>query len=806
MSKQSDQKDLPLSANSKLALRKAKMLAEQNGDSAVGTHHLLLALAHTQTSFAERGLHAFGILTEDIPSLLRHASSLTFGERKKANSEMTNEADLAILKAKGNHKWGSEVSTTDLLEALLGDPKNMACKLLFELGIAPMEILAQLGSFGELGQGAGKGQTTAENVGMWVKDLQAALKKQQEAPKSEGGKNEEGSVLEKFTTDLTKMAEEGKLDPVIGRENEVKRMMSILGRRSKNNPVLVGEAGVGKTALVEGLAQKVADGEVPPALIGKRILSLDLAGLVSGTRYRGDFEARLKKLLEEMSEGEDDVILFIDELHTIMGAGSAEGSMDTANILKPSLARGEIKIVGATTFDEYRAIEKDKALQRRFQKVTVNEPSEDETAEILKGIISKFEKHHQIKVKPEVLAETVKLSVRFLPERQLPDKAIDLIDEAMSRKGMLLPKGVFEKEQMKRKLVQMNVQKRELIAKDDFDKAADLHGEEKILRAKLEKMDENQDEAKVEIQMNDIWEVISDLAGVSLEKLKDEKGMSDFEKNVNSKVKGQKEAVAKIAKVMKRSKAGIKEEDAPAASFVIVGENGSGKRALVKAVATELFERKDALVKFDMSEFSDATSVNALIGVAAGFVGHDEGGRLTEKVRRQPWSLVLFDEIDKAHPKVVSLIEQILSEGEISDQQGRMVDFRNAVVVMTLTREGEMKNGKGIGFEVGDEKNEAPENEVDLKGEISEEILGKSEVIVLGEADGSNVRAEIQEEVEALVLKMKEKGIEVEVSEEVVEGALKRVKKGEKMKKVFEEMVVDVVCEKTSEGEKKILV
>ena len=538
-------------------------------------------------------------------------------------------------------------------------------------------------------------------------------------------------TLNQYGTDLTQKAEEGKLDPIIGRKEEIERVIQILSRRTKNNPCLIGEPGVGKTAAVEGLAQKIIKGDVPEILKDKRVVTLDISGMIAGSKYRGDFEERIKKALDEVKKA-GDVILFIDEIHTIVGAGAAEGAMDAANILKPLLARGEIQLIGATTLNEYRKyIEKDAALERRFSPVIVNEPSEKDSVKILKGIRDKYEAHHGVKISDEAIEAAVKMSVRYINDRFLPDKAIDLIDEAASRAKLKTYTEPDSLKKLSEKIEDVEQEKEEAVKIQKFEKAASLRDKQKELKEKYEKEQKKwknkSNKELINITEENIAEVISSWTGIPANKITEDENvrLKNLEKTLHKRVIGQNEAVEAVAKAIRRSRVGLKAPNRPIGSFLFLGPTGVGKTELSKALAESLFGDENAMIRLDMSEYMEPHSVAKLIGSPPGYVGFDEGGQLTEKIRRKPYSVILFDEIEKAHPDVMNMLLQILEDGRLTDSQGRTVNFKNSVIIMTSNIGARLiTDKKQLGFS---KNKDAKNNEVnkeyeDTKKEVMEAL------------------------------------------------------------------------------------
>ena len=681
------------------ALNLAIEKAETMGHTYIGSEHLLLGILAEGTGAAATLLASEGITEEKVAELLAEKvgeglpTSLSpddFTPRSKRILEMSIAAARSIS--------GGYVGTEHILLAIIEEGQSYAVAFLKELGVNPEELSSKILSASEGFSGAGKS-----------------------AP---AGKKSDGKcpTLDKFGRDLTAEAKAGKIDPVIGRGEEIQRVIQILTRRTKNNPCLIGEPGVGKTAIAEGLALKIADGEVPEILENKRVVSLDLTGMVAGTKYRGDFEERIKTALDEVKKS-GDVILFIDELHTIVGAGSAEGSTDAANILKPSLARGELQVIGATTLNEYRKyIEKDAALERRFQPVTVGEPTEEEAVEILKGLRDKYEAHHHVKITDEAINAAVKLSSRYISDRYLPDKAIDLIDEAGSRvklQSMTPPENIRLLED---EIKTISAEKTASVNAQDFEGAAKLRDREKEKTEQLKKLKEQWHEsnrhAGGEVTAEEIAEIVSGWTGIPATTLTEEEGQKllRLEDTLHKRLVGQDEAVSAVSRAIRRGRVGLKDPKRPTGSFLFLGPTGVGKTELCKTLAETMFGSENAVIRFDMSEYMEKHTVSRLVGSPPGYVGYDEGGQLTEAVRRKPYSVVLFDEIEKAHPDIFNILLQILDDGVLTDSQGRKVNFKNTVIIMTSNVGARaISEQKSLGF--GD-KDAAAKDDKAIKDEV----------------------------------------------------------------------------------------
>ena len=651
------------------SLRLAQEAAQDMGHDYVGCEHLLLGLLREEEGIAHRVLTEYGLTDEMISGILRH--NVGQGTSGDAPSQgLTPRAKSVIELAVGeSHRMGAGyIGTEHLLMGLLREGSNMAVRILRTVGVDPRKMYASVQQ--KLSESSPHTVTSGTST-----------------PNKENKKT--GKTLEEFTRDLTEAARQGKLDPVIGRDKEIQRVVQILSRRTKNNPVLIGEPGVGKTAIAEGLAQRIASADVPEELLNKKLLSLDLSGMVAGTKYRGEFEERIKNALDEVKK-DGNVILFIDELHTIVGAGSAEGAVDAANIIKPALGRGEIRVVGATTLNEYRKyIEKDAALERRFQPVTVGEPSAEDTVAILKGLRDKYEAHHKLTITDEALEAAVSLSRRYINDRFLPDKAIDLMDEAASQVRMKAESASPDLKSLEEKIAALHREKAEAITAQDYEKAAQLRDIEKNYTDQVEierdnwrrKLSQN----RGTVTADDIANVVAGWTGIPVNRLTEDESLRllRLEETLHQRVVGQDEAVTAVARAIRRGRVGLKDPKRPIGSFLFLGPTGVGKTELCKALAEAMFGDENAMIRIDMSEYMERHTVSRLVGSPPGYVGHEEGGQLTEKVRRKPYSVVLFDEIEKAHEDVWNILLQILEDGIVTDSQGRRVDFKNTIIVMT---------------------------------------------------------------------------------------------------------------------------
>lgn len=648
-------------------LRIAKNIAKELDHPYVGTEHLLLGLRKVYTGIAGQVLAISGVDEEKILKVVDELVSPVGSVALAHNPEISPRLAYILeeSKAEALRFQSNQIGTEHMLLSLLHETDCVATRILLTLNISLQKLYQDILSV----------------LGVDPKEYQEELLQ-------ESGKKKEG-VAQQYGTDLTAQAKEGKLDPVIGREEEIGRLMQVLSRRTKNNPCLVGEPGVGKTAVIEGLAAKIASGIVPEGMKDKRILTMDLAGMIAGSKYRGEFEERMKKLIHEVKDA-GNIILFLDEVHTIIGAGGAEGAIDASNILKPSLARGEIQLIGATTIVEYRKyIEKDAALERRFQPITVEEPTQEHCLNILKGLRARYEAHHHVQIEEEALEAAVKLSSRYINDRFLPDKAIDVLDEACSKvslRGFRVPDGIFALEES---VTELSKEIEEEICQGNMTEASLLRKERDEAAKKLEQIKKRfhkrNEDRTVAVTEEDIAGVVSQWTKIPVQKLAESESarLNKLEQTLHKRVVGQEEAVSAVAKAIKRGRVGLKAPKRPIGSFLFLGPTGVGKTELSKALAEALFGNEDAMIRVDMSEYMEKHSVAKMIGSPPGYVGHDDGGQLSEQVRRHPYSVILFDEIEKAHPDVFNILLQVLDDGHITDSQGRKVDFRNTVIIMT---------------------------------------------------------------------------------------------------------------------------
>ncbi len=651
------------------SLQLAIEVAEECHHQYIGTEHILLGLVREGTAVAGKVLKANGVTEEKISDMI--AKFMVSGESGVSLADpsgYTPSAKRVLEQAMQEAREGQSrlVGTEHLLMAILKDGNCVASRIISTLGVSMQKIYTQLNS------AIGRDNLVEErnNREKEVRSVQTP-------------------TLDQYSRDLTALAKEGKLDPVVGRGQEIMRMIQILSRRTKNNPCLVGEPGVGKTAVVEGLANKIAAKDVPDSILKKRLLTLDLSAMVAGSKYRGEFEERIKKVIQE-ARTDGEVLLFIDEIHTIIGAGGAEGALDAANILKPALARGELQIIGATTLEEYRKhIEKDAALERRFQPITIEEPTEEESIKILEGIKERYEEHHQVVIEEEAILAAVKLSARYINDRYLPDKAIDLIDEAASKIRILNSGEPAAIKKLRAQIAEFEEEKEDCIRREDFEGASQIKRKQeqkrKRLSKELELWKKEREENRLHVRESDIAQVVSDWTKIPTKKLEETETerLKNLENLLHERVIGQNEAVKAVAQAIKRGRVGLKDPKRPIGSFMFLGPTGVGKTELSKAIAEVIFGSEQNLIRVDMSEYMEKYSVSKMIGSPPGYVGYDEGGQLSEKVRRNPYSVILFDEIEKAHPDVLNILLQVLDDGRITDSQGRTVDFKNTIIILT---------------------------------------------------------------------------------------------------------------------------
>ncbi|MCZ0703505.1 ATP-dependent Clp protease ATP-binding subunit ClpC [Natronobacillus azotifigens] len=728
------------------------------GHNNIGTEHILLGLISEGEGIAAKALSSLGLETEKIQQEVE--ALIGKGQQGSKTIHYTPRAkkviELSMDEArKLSHTY---VGTEHILLGLIREGEGVAARVLNNLGVslnkARQQVLQLLGSNETTRKHQSRnGQSTPANT----------------------------PTLDSLARDLTVTAKEGNIDPVIGRGKEIERVIQVLSRRTKNNPVLIGEPGVGKTAIAEGLAQQIVDNEVPEILREKRVMTLDMGTVVAGTKYRGEFEDRLKKVMEEIRQA-GNVILFIDELHTLIGAGGAEGAIDASNILKPSLARGELQCIGATTLDEYRKyIEKDAALERRFQPIQVNEPTQEQSVQILKGLRDRYEAHHRVTITDEAIEAATSLSSRYITDRFLPDKAIDLIDEAASKvrlRSYTAPPNLKELEQS---LAEIKKEKDAAVQSQEFEKAASLRDSEQKLKKELEstkgKWKEKQGQENSEVTVEDIASVVSTWTGVPVSALtKDESTrLLNLESVLHDRVIGQEEAVDAVAKAIRRARAGLKDPKRPIGSFIFLGPTGVGKTELARALAESMFGDEDAMIRVDMSEYMEKHTTSRLVGSPPGYVGYEEGGQLTEKVRRKPYSVVLLDEIEKAHPEVFNILLQVLEDGRLTDSKGRLVDFRNTVLIMTSNvGASELKQNKYVGFTIDDHEADYKDMKLkvteELKKAFRPEFLNRiDETIVFHSLEKKHMKDIVTLMLQQLQKRLVEQGIDFHLSDKAVE-------------------------------------
>lgn len=784
------------------ALELANDLAMELGHNYIGTEHLLYGLAKEGTGVASKVIEMQDVTPEQIKEeieVLIGVGSETDVETVGFTPRTKRVIENAFREAR---KLGTEyIGTEHLLIGIMREGDSIAVRIMMNLNINPQRLYTEILKV--------------------INEDEAVMNNEKSNNNASYGSYNQTTTLNQYGADLTKQAKEGKLDPVIGRKKEIDRVIEILSRRTKNNPCLIGEPGVGKTAVVEGLAEKIVLEDVPEMLKNKRVVSIDISSMVAGAKYRGDFEERIKKCLEEVKKVKD-VILFIDEIHTIVGAGSAEGAVDAANILKPLLARGEVQVVGATTLNEYRKyIEKDAALERRFSPVTVGEPTTDETTQILNGIRDKYEAHHNVKITEEAIKAAVNLSVRYINDRFLPDKAIDLMDEAASRVKMKTYTIPDSLKKLEDKIAELDKEKEEAIRVQDFEKAATLRDEENKKKEELskgkEKWNNKNSKNVVTLTEEDIADVVANWTGIPVKKISQDENerLKNLETELHKRVIGQNEAVEAVAKAIRRGRLGLKDPNRPIGSFLFLGPTGVGKTELCKALAESLFGTEESMIRIDMSEYMEPHSVSKLIGSPPGYVGFDDGGQLTEKIRRKPYSVILFDEIEKAHPDVMNMLLQILDDGRLTDAQGRTVNFKNTVIIMTSNVGARIITDKTfLGFSNGndEEKNADKDYEntkkdvmAELKRQFRPEFLNRiDEIIVFHKLNDEDIKKIINIMINQLEKRLNAQNITLDVDEKVKELIAKKgVDKNygaRPLKRAIQSMLEDKIAEEMLDG------
>ncbi len=742
--------------------------ASEMGHTYIGSEHLLLGLLKETNGVAAHYLAEREVDFEKVSAAVAQIAGL--GSPISVSAANMTPRTKSIIESsymEAQRNGQNYIGTEHLLLALLGERDCVAVRILENMNVPVSELRNEL-------------QNYLSNTSGEASAASPAGSKASASDYSEKSGIDSAPTLKNYGRDLTKLAKEGKIDPIIGRETETERLIQILSRRTKNNPCLIGEPGVGKTAVVEGLAQRIVAGNIPENLRDKTIVTLDIASMIAGAKYRGEFEERFKNVMQEVQKNPN-IILFIDEIHTLIGAGAAEGAVDAANIIKPALARGEMQVIGATTISEYRKhIEKDAALERRFQSVTVGEPNKEDALQILKGLREKYEAHHKLKISDEALEAAVSLSIRYIPDRFLPDKAIDLIDEAASRLRISARTSPDDLKEMEQKLKKLASDKEDAIDAQDFEKAAHLRDEEKSLKedfdSKKAAWESRQKDQKLTVSENDIADIVTQWTGIPVNRLLEEESdkLLHLDETLKENVIGQDTAIASVARAIRRGRMGLKDPKRPVGSFIFMGPTGIGKTELAKALAKVMFGDVSAMIRLDMSEYMEKHSVSKLIGSPPGYVGFEEGGQLTEKIRRKPYSVVLFDEIEKAHPDVFNILLQVLEDGVLTDSQGRHVDFRNTVIILTSNvGAGELAAAKSLGFATAESNQSDADAKKErmmsaLKGTFRPEFLNRiDDIIIFNSLDENSIikiaslmLAEVKERIRAL-------GIEINFDESV---------------------------------------
>ena len=759
----------------------------------VGTEHVLLGLVEEEKSVSARALAALGIKGKELEAEV--VAAVGKGTHSGGQLQMTPRTKhvLNLAQEAANSRGHNYIGTEHILLGLLSDGGGVAMQLLTSKGIRPEDVVEKVNAI------VGGDETGGTPT--------------------QGGTGDLGDISD-YAIDLNESAKQGKIDPVIGRDTEIQRVIQILSRRTKNNPVLIGEPGVGKTAIAEGLAQRIVSGDVPDVLRDKRIISVNLGSMLAGAKYRGEFEERLKKVMDEV-QSHDDMIVFIDEIHTLIGAGASEGAMDAANILKPALARGNFQVIGATTLDEYKKhIEKDAALERRFQPVQVGEPSEEDALHILKGLRDRYEAFHKVQITDDALAAAVHLSSRYIADRFLPDKAIDVMDEAASKVRMAVFTATPDVKALEDELLRVRKEKEAAITAQDFEQAAVLRDKEKELEADIASKQEDshkESESKLVVTESEIAAVVSEWSGIPVSRVAEEESerLLKLEEELHQRVIGQEEAVVAVSKAVRRARAGLKDPKRPIGSFLFLGPTGVGKTELARSLASNLFGDENAMIRIDMSEYMEKHAVSRLVGAPPGYVGYDEGGQLTEAVRRRPYSVILFDEVEKAHPDFFNILLQVLDDGRLTDNQGRTVDFRNTVIIMTsnLGAKYLKEDTAAMGFlaakESGDTKKdtESAKKEVlqAVKAHFRPEFLNRvDEMIVFHALETEQLQQIVRILLQSVTTRLHEQGMELEVSDEamakiVAEGT--DVAMGARpLKRAIQRLVEDPISDTILEG------
>ena len=790
--------------SSENVLEIANELANELGHNYIGTEHILYGLVEEQNGVASKVLENQGVTPEKVMEKIeelvgineenRNNTGISIGFTPRTKRIIEN----AYVEARNTNS--EYIGTEHLLLGIMHEGDSVAVRIMMELNVDPKKLYDETLKIINETSGSADGKEISRNV---------------------SNSFNQTPTLNQYGTDLTKKAQEGKLDPVIGRTSQIERVIQILSRRSKNNPCLIGEPGVGKTAIVEGLAQKIVAGDVPELLKDKRVVSVDISSMVAGAKYRGDFEERIKKSLDEVKKA-GDVILFIDEIHTIVGAGSAEGAVDAANILKPLLARGEIQVIGATTLSEYRKyIEKDAALERRFSQVMVTEPTEEDTIKILEGLRDRYEAHHNVKITDEAIKAAVELSVRYINDRFLPDKAIDLIDEAASRVKMKTYTKPEELRKIEEEIEKVTKEKEEAIATQNFETAAKLRDIEKSKKEELAEKQKKWKDSNTKKVMNltkeDIASVVAIWTGIPANKITETENekLRKLEEILHKRVVGQDEAVETVAKAIRRGRVGLKDPNRPIGSFLFLGPTGVGKTELAKSLAEAMFGNENSMIRIDMSEFMEQHSVAKLIGSPPGYVGYDEGGQLTEKVRRKPYCVILFDEVEKAHPDVMNMLLQILDDGRLTDAQGRTVNFKNTIIIMTSNIGARLiTDSTKLGFSQNEDKSKEAQKEyedtkkavmAEVKKQFRPEFINRiDDIIVFHKLSDDNIKKIIDIMLKNVEKRLEAQEMKIEITDEVknliAKKGVDKAYGARPLKRAIQSMVEDKIAEGILDG------